>query len=360
MNFSQFFWLVGIFLWVFLLSLQSLGQNTNTHDCRDIKPLLLAVIDTGADIDHLELKKWIWNNSGEMGKDSQGKNKATNGLDDDGDGFADNLHGWNFIQNNADVRDFHGHGSHVSGLISKHWMDESCPRIQLMILKYYDQRFPANDTLESSLKAFRFALKKGAKIINFSGGGMKRSRAEEELMKTARDLKVLVVAAAGNDGMNSDYEKFYPAGYKLPNILSVAALNQKHRLLGSSNYGKKSVQIAADGENLISSLPGNQSGAMTGTSQATALTSGVAALVALQNPWIKQPEDIIRMILLSSQKNPNLRALIGSEAQLNIDKSINSKDDRITASGQQIQNTMQSPENLFLDNLVLADLLHEI
>ena len=355
MNFSQqMLWLLTILLCAFLFGLQSVAQS-----CDSTNALLVAVVDTGADLSHKDLKDWIWTNPGESGIDSSGNDKASNHIDDDDNGFVDDLHGWNFVQNNSDVMDHHGHGTHVSGLISKHWppslAKKSCPVIQLMVIKYFDQRFTENDTLDSSIKSFRYAINNGAKIINFSGGGAKKFKIEENAIRLALQKEILLVAAAGNEGANSDKFKFYPAGYMLPNILSVSALDKGNRLLSSSNYGLKTVKLATVGENLNSSLPGGIYGPMTGTSQATAVTTGIAALILHKNPWLDTPQKIIERLVRTAKKNPSLALKIGNLTQLNILKSLRSADRHTSAFGKKIENAIFIPERMFLDNNFTAD-----
>lgn len=356
---QHFTWLTMIFLGLILLSLQTLALAAT--NCEKDKPIIIAVIDTGIDLDHPDLRNWIWTNPGESGVDAFGNDKATNGIDDDDNGFVDDLHGWNFIKNNADIRDHHGHGTHVSGLITKYWPDVlsrgPCPRLQLMVLKYFDQQFLMNDTLESSIKSFRYAIQNGAKILNFSGGGAKKSKAEEEIIRLAEQKGILLVAAAGNEGSNTDQYHFYPANYPLSNIFSVAALNKENQLLHSSNYGINTVKFAAEGENLKSSLPGGLHGVMTGTSQATALTTGIAALIQMKNPWLNSPEKLIQRLVQAGKKNSSLEFKTENMKQLNIVKSLRSRDRHISSFDQSVQNANFFSEDLFLDNHYTASAL---
>lgn len=349
--FQQLSWLMMIILCLTLLSLQTLALPT---DCKNEKTIVVAMIDTGVDVNHPDLKNWIWTNPGESGIDANGNDKATNGIDDDDNGFVDDLHGWNFVSNNPDISDHHGHGTHVSGLVTQYWpralSQGPCPRLQVMILKYFDQQFLTNDTLESSIRSFRYAIENGAKIINFSGGGAKKSKTEEEIVRLAEQKQILLVAAAGNDGHDTDQLHFYPANYLFTNVLSVAALNSKNRLLSSSNFGMKTIKLAAEGENLRSALPGSLQGSMTGTSQATAVTTGLAALVYFKNPWLDTPEKIIKTLVGNGKKNNFLEFKTGNMKQLNIVKTLRSQDRHISSFGQQIKNAIFFSEDLFLDN----------
>lgn len=346
----QMTWVIVVFFSLLLISLQTLAK---TARCTGSETVLVAVIDTGIDLEYSELKEWIWTNPGETGLDSFGRDKATNGIDDDGNGFVDDLHGWNFVQNNADVQDHHGHGTHVSGLITKYWPSETkqsaCPSFQLMIIKYFDQRSPANDTLESSIKSYKYALDQGARIINFSGGGAKRSKAEEEILGLALAKKVLVVAAAGNEGVNTATHPFFPASYKMPNVLPIAALDKNQKLLATSNYGA-AIPLATLGESLRSALPGNQHGFMTGTSQATAVTTGVAALILKHKPWLDDPRDVIAHLTSTSDKEIYSLFRRGQLGRLNVLKSLRSQDHFVSVRGRLVKNMNFISERMFLDS----------
>lgn len=243
--------------------------------------VVVAVIDTGADIEHEELKDFIWTNPGETGLDEYGKDKATNNRDDDDNGFVDDLHGWNFSSNTNDVSDQHGHGTHVAGIIKKQFSrfknsDQKRSFLKLMILKYYNPDGKNGDNLLNSIKAIEYANKMQAKIINYSGGGPEPSFKEQFAIQQSARQGILFIAAAGNNNANTDIEKYYPANYPLENIISVAATTYRGELLAFSNYGS-GIDIAAPGKLIYSALPHNQYGFLSGTSQATAYVTGLAA-----------------------------------------------------------------------------------
>jgi subtilisin family serine protease len=163
----------------------------------------------------------------------------------------------------------------------------------------------------------------GAKIINYSGGGILRSPLEETALKWAAQKGVLVIAAAGNEGLNSDFFHFYPADYDLPNILSVGAIDRADTLLNVSNYGTSTVDIAGPGKNIYSTLPGGTHGFMTGTSQATAFATGLAALLMAHNPRLNNPQILIHHILNHGRKLASLKGRIKSGSILNALTAIN-------------------------------------
>ncbi len=141
------------------------------------REIIVAVIDTGLDTQHEDLKNNLWKNVGEIGTDSKGRNKSTNGVDDDGNGFIDDVHGWNFVRNNNQLNDNHGHGTHITGIIAAEANNNTgivgiAPEVSIMTLKYFDPQSPGSDNLKNTIKSIHYAVKMGAHIINYSGGGL--------------------------------------------------------------------------------------------------------------------------------------------------------------------------------------------
>jgi subtilisin family serine protease len=278
--------------------------------------VVVAIIDTGCDVHHPDLAENIWHNPGEIGLDDSGFPKQSNGIDDDDNGFVDDFHGWNFSANNGDVSDDHGHGTHIAGIIGAEHAAGTSPHVSLMILKYFDSEASGPENLRHTIAAIRYAVKMGADIINYSGGGVVRSSEEEAALRWASAQGVLVVAAAGNEGVNSDFYHFYPADYDLPNILSVGAIDRNEQLMKISNYGIHTVALAAPGKNIYSTLPGGQHGFMSGTSQATAFATGVAALLIANDPQMRNPQALIQHLISSASRRPGLRGKLRSSGVL--------------------------------------------
>ncbi len=300
-----------------------------TQGSRDI---VVAIIDTGADINHPDLKNNIWTNPGESGLDAYKHDKANNQIDDDRNGYVDDIHGWNFVANDNRLQDNHGHGTHIAGIVGAEGgngigISGVSPKVSMMIVKYYDPTSRGTDNLRNTIKAIDYAVQKGANIINYSGGGLDYSQLEYEAVKRAQQKGILFIAAAGNEHSNSDTSHYYPANYALDNIISVTAVNQSAQILMTSNYGAKSVHIAAPGENIYSTLPNGQYGLMTGTSQATAFVTGVAALIKANNRDFNY-EMVRRQILGTADYTPSIgtktqtSGLLNSWAALAIQPSI--------------------------------------
>ena len=294
---------------------------------RGSRKVVVAVIDTGIDEDHEDLKNNIWTNPGESGLDSKGRDKATNKVDDDDNGFVDDVHGWNFVSNNNQLSDNHGHGTHIAGIIgaeadNKNGIIGISPEVSLMILKYYDPSVNGTDNLKNTIRSIQYAEKMGANIINYSGGGTEFSHEEQDAVLLAEKKGILFVAAAGNEKSNSDQFHYYPADYKLKNIISVTAIDPTTEVLPSSNYGVETVDIAAPGYNILSALPRNSYGLMTGTSQATAFVTGAAVLIMAHKNLYNQAEEIKKYILATGESSLSLTNKTKTSRQLNLFKAL--------------------------------------
>ncbi len=250
-----------------------------------LAPIKIAIIDTGTDLTHPYLYKNIWTNQGESGFDSYGQARATNGVDDDHNGYIDDVHGWNFAQQNKNLADQDGHGTHIAGVIK-----EATTKIkaEFIIIKYYNTSSDPGQYNDSFLNSLKYAIQVNANIINISGGGRRFSSEELAVFKQAAEKKIIVVAAAGNKSTDSNDFLFYPAAYKLPNILSVVATDESGKKLATSNINKDKLNIFEYGEKIYSCLPGNNFGYKTGSSQAAAAVTGRIARQFYKFKKIKQ------------------------------------------------------------------------
>ncbi len=314
--------------------------------------VIVAVIDTGIDKSHPDLKNQLWQNPGEIGLDEKNRDKSTNGIDDDHNGFIDDVNGWSFSDNSNNLYDHHGHGTHVAGIIAAEGKNHLgvkglCPQAKIMVLKYYDPYTGAKNNLINTIKAIRYAIKMKAQIINYSGGGLVKSPEEEKVIKEAQQKGILFVAAAGNEKANSDLIGYYPAGYQLTNILSVTANDENRQILSSSNYGVESVLLSAPGKEIISTLPKASYGKMTGTSQATAFATGVAALIMSNNPDLKNPERLIKYITHTGVYNKNLVNKSKNPLLLNSYRALVIQDQGVGALGALANNQQKQMEESF-------------
>jgi subtilisin family serine protease len=279
-------------------------------------PVVIAVVDTGVDYDNPLIQKYLWTNPGEI---------PGNGLDDDHNGFIDDVHGWDFVRQSPIPTDNHGHGTHVTGIIIQEILKQQAAgheNFVIMPLKYYDSKFSFSNTLANTVRALEYAVKMGAHVINYSGGGNQYSSTERLAIEKAMDKGILVVAAAGNEGENMDRQKFYPAGYNLPNIIAVTAVDSDGEVLPTSNYGAESVELAAEGKNIRSWIQGNKISLMTGTSQATAFVTGAAALLMQQFPFMKNNAlETIKSLKAGAVMGPKLTEKTKS-GYLNVKRSL--------------------------------------
>jgi subtilisin family serine protease len=181
--------------------------------------------------------------------------------------------------------DLHGHGTHVSGIIKSIF-----PDVRIIPIKYYNANATGEQNLVNSIQALEYAVELGVDIINYSGGGpeadFKNKLKELAIVKKAQKKGVLIIAASGNNGSNIDLDehKYYPASYNLDNILTVGSYDQDLKILDSSNKGVGTVHVVAPGSKIQSAYIKDGGGRMTGTSQATAFVSGIAALLKSAYP----------------------------------------------------------------------------
>lgn len=238
---------------------------------------IVAVIDTGIDYNHVDLASNIWTNPNEI---------ANNGIDDDRNGYTDDVRGWNFVSNNNNPMDDNGHGTHVAGTIGAvgnngigiagvAW------GIKMMALKFLDST-GAGD-LSDAVSAIDYARVKGAKVINASWGGGNFTTALQSAMQRFQSAGGIFVAAAGNESANNDLVPSYPANFAFSNVISVAASTSSGSLASFSNYGAN-VDIAAPGANIYSTIPGNRYTTYSGTSMASPHVAGAIALLWGQVP----------------------------------------------------------------------------
>lgn len=238
------------------------------------KTVKIAVIDTGVDYNHADLKENTWVNSVEL------NGKA--GVDDDGNGYIDDIHGYDFANDDADPMDGHGHGTHCSGTIGALHNNSVGVAGVMSDVTIVPVKFLGDDgsgTLEGAIRAIDYATSLNVDLMSNSWGGGGYSQALFDAIKRASDKGIIFTAAAGNASSNNDSTPSYPASYQIPNVVSVAALTAQNGLAYFSCYGRNSVHIAAPGHNVLSTVTGNAYEVMSGTSMATPHVSGVLGLL---------------------------------------------------------------------------------
>lgn len=249
------------------------------------RKIVVAVIDSGVDYNHEDLKNNMWVNDAEK--------NGKPGVDDDGNGYIDDIYGYDFANSDGDPMDDNDHGSHCAGTIGAegdngigvagvNW------KVQIMALKFLSKS--GGGTLDAAIKAIDYGVDMKADILSNSWGGGGFSENLKQAIERAEQAGVLFVAAAGNEARNNDSVDSYPANYDVPNVISVAAIDSEGELANFSNYGKSKVHIAAPGVDILSTTPGNGYKEFSGTSMATPHVSGVAALLLANEPQLNYQE----------------------------------------------------------------------
>lgn len=278
--------------------------------------VVVAVIDTGIDINHPDLKSRIFVNPNEVPR---------NGIDDDGNGYIDDVNGWDFYNNDNtvyDIPDVDDHGTHVAGTIAAQGDNGIgvvgvAPLVKILPLKFLGTP-DGNGYVSDAVRAVDYAASMGVKISNNSWGGGNYSTA---LYEAIRDSGSLFVAAAGNDGLNNDYYSHYPSSYSLDNILSVAAIDNWGNRAYFSNYGSYSVDVAAPGEDILSTIPEGGYAFYNGTSMAAPHVTGTAALL-YSKVRTYTPYDLKNKIMSNTEALSSLQYLVSTGGIVDAGKSL--------------------------------------
>jgi subtilisin family serine protease len=237
----------------------------------------VAIIDSGIDLGHPDLAPNLWTNPGEI---------AANGVDDDGNGYVDDVHGYDFVDNDGTPQDANGHGTHVAGIVGARggngiggagvaW------RARLMAIRVLDGQ--ARGTTAAVAAGIRYAVDNGARIVNLSLAGPTSTSDLEDAVRYARARGVLIVVAVGNDGADLTSSPTYPAAYGEDNVLGIAATTSDGGLSSVSDYGP-GADVAAPGEQILSTALGGGYEWRTGTSMAAPEVAGALVLLAAARP----------------------------------------------------------------------------
>ncbi|NIN51550.1 MAG: S8 family serine peptidase [Nitrososphaeria archaeon] len=309
-----------------LWGLHNTGQTGGTSDADIDAPeawdiqtgssdVVIAVIDTGVDYNHVDLSENIWTNPKEI---------PNNNKDDDGNGYVDDVYGWDFYNDDNNPMDDHGHGTHCSGTIAAvgnnekgvvgvNWVSK------IMALKFlsawgsgYTSDAVAAVQYVTNMKA------NGIPVIAMSNswGGGSRSKALENAIKAADSEGILFVAAAGNSGSNNDVSPHYPSSYEVDNVIAVAATDHNDALAYFSSYGATSVDLAAPGVDILSTKLRDTYSSLSGTSMATPHVSGVAGLLKAQDSTSTHLQ-VKDLILSSVDSIPSLSGKMVTGGRLN-------------------------------------------
>lgn len=293
----------------------------------------IALIDTGVDYNHPDLAANIWKNSGEY----------LNGADDDGNGYIDDIRGWNFVSKNNDPMDDNGHGTHCAGTLAAignngigtagvGW------NLKIMPLKFLDSK--GNGYTSDAISAILYATQKGIPIISCSFSGPGESQALKEVIDSS---SALFICAAGNSGASSDISPQYPAAYPSSQIISVAASTSSDTLASFSNYGTSSVDLAAPGETIYSTTRAGGYSYLSGTSMAVPYVTGTAALLKTLNPSLTTAQ-IKSRILGSVDIIPALSGKVATGGRLNAAKALGISTPAPTPTYTPVPTVTRTPE----------------
>jgi subtilisin family serine protease len=257
--------------------------------------VVVAIVDSGVRVDHPDLAPNVWTNFAEV---------PGNHVDDDGNGYVDDVHGIDLTTAGStnDVSDSNGHGTHVAGIVAaaanRKGVVGVAPDARIMVVK--TQRADGTGSMQAVADGIAYAVAEGAKVVNVSLSSRGSYEPVRQAIEAAGRAGVLVVAAAGNEASDDDRTPVYPAGYAEPNLVAVAATtpSEGRNLAGFSNYGRTTVQLAAPGDAVLSTVRDGGYGLKSGTSMAAPVVAGVAALVAAANPGISA--EALRAQLLAS------------------------------------------------------------
>jgi thermitase len=279
--------------------------------------VVVAVLDTGVDYNHEDLTENMWRRPEKM------EPYRDNEL-----GTIDDENGFNAIDG-TDPMDDNGHGTHCAGIIGAegennlgiagvNW------KVQIMPLKFMNAG--GSGSTKDAIEAINYVIERkragvNVRIISASWGSTQKSRALGEVIRKAYENDILFVAAAGNSSVDNDRNPHYPSSYDVPNVVSVAALDRNDALATFSNYGAKSVAIAAPGVDILSTWLGNEYEEKSGTSMATPVVSGVAALILAEHPQMAVDE-LKKKLLASTDPIAALKGKTVTAGRINAAKAL--------------------------------------
>ena len=271
---------------------------------------VVAVIDTGMDMDHPDLLANLWINVMEI---------AGDGVDNDGNGYIDDVNGWDFVTEDQDPEDGDGHGTHCAGTIGAVGNNANqvvgvCWQASIMPVRVgTGQGFMDSDIVDG----IRYAARNGAKVLSNSYGGPGFSQTTYDAIDYANDQGCIFVAAAGNEATDNDAFPMYPAGYDLPNVVSVAATDSSDNLATFSNYGANTVDLAAPGVGIFSTYLDGATESLDGTSMACPHVAGAMALLVSESPQVT-PAEAKQLAMDSVDEIVGLDGKVVSGGRLNV------------------------------------------
>lgn len=271
----------------------------------------IAVIDTGIDYRHPDLAENMWTNSAEA--------NGRPGVDDDGNGFIDDIHGYDFANNDGDPMDGNAHGTHCAGTIGAVHNNGVgvagvMDNVTFVAVKFLSDS--GSGSLEGAIKSIDYATKMNVDLMSNSWGGGGRSEALKEAIERANAAGIVFTAAAGNSGTNNDSSPHYPSNYEVENVISVAATTAQNGMASFSCYGRNTVHIGAPGHRILSSTPNGNYEVFSGTSMATPHVSGAIGLL-IAHEGRMNPKAVRERVIATSEPTAALRGKTINGGSLN-------------------------------------------
>ena len=273
----------------------------------------VGVVDSGVDVNHPQILPRIAINTVEI---------PGNGIDDDGNGIVDDYYGAKFVSSKESARTPSPHGTHVAGIIAA---DTSgpikgvAPQAQIIPAQFISDS--GSGSLGDAILAMQYAASRGAKIINASWGGAPCVESLKNSFSSLEKAGILVVVAAGNDGRDVDLYPEFPASFNLSNQITVAAASFTDFMTAWSNSGFNYVHVAAPGEDILSTVPGNRYAYMDGTSMAAPFVSGTAALL-----WSARPQATVQQIRTAILSSVDVQSgheyKVSTRGRINVQKAL--------------------------------------
>lgn len=280
--------------------------------------VVIAVLDSGVDYTHPDLVHNMWVRPASMAAYA-----------DEQLGTIDDEYGYNAVENSGDPMDDNGHGTHCAGIIGAEGDNNEGIagvnwKVEIMPLKFMSAG--GFGTTKDAIEAINYVVERkkagvNVRVISASWGSTMYSRALKDAIARAGDEGILFIAAAGNSSVNNDRSPHYPSSYDLPNVVSVAALDRRDELASFSNFGLKTVHVAAPGSEILSTWLGSKYEEHSGTSMATPVVSGVAALVLAVDPDLSVKE-LRERLLRSSDHLDSLKGKVASGGRINAARAV--------------------------------------
>ena len=303
---------------------------------------LIGVVDSGIDTSHPDLQANLWTNP----------NEILNGIDDDGNGIVDDIHGYDAAEKDGNPSDSGTHGTHVAGTVGAVGNNGKgvvgvAWQAQMVALKFLAG---GTGTMADAIAALTYGDSVGVRITQNSWGGTNQNQA---LVDTLKASPALHICAAGNDGNDSDVKPLFPAAYNLENIVSVAATDSEDKLAKFSNFGSDSVDLAAPGVAIYSTVPGEDYGFKSGTSMATPHVSGAASLVLTKFPELSNTE-LKDRLMFSTDRLTQLEGKVVSGGRLNLARALEN-DPVAPSTPQKLNGEATSPHLVRLNWIASGD-----